>query len=204
MSTEKPTTWSDSYLDQVKARNRDYMDLLFSAMNPYLYRFLKSWNISQLESEDLLQETWRIFFAKMDEYRGESQIKTFLCGILLNQMREHSRGKKRMLAVADFECVLGTQDALSGWWERPSPNPEEWLFRRELLNHVHRSLQNLPEDQETAFFLKEINELETKEICQVMQITSSHCGVLIFRAKKHLRESLQEYLSDMSEFDLAI
>ena len=42
-----------------------------------------------------------------------------------------------------------------------------------------------------AFVLREIEELETEEICKILDVTRTNIGVLLHRARNRLRECLE-------------
>ena len=42
-----------------------------------------------------------------------------------------------------------------------------------------------------AFVLREVEGMDTKEICKILEITSTNLGVLLHRVRNRLRECLE-------------
>ncbi len=42
-----------------------------------------------------------------------------------------------------------------------------------------------------AFLLREVEELDTEEICNILEVTRTNLGVLLHRARTRLRECLE-------------
>jgi RNA polymerase sigma-70 factor (ECF subfamily) len=53
-------------------------------------------------------------------------------------------------------------------------------------------LQRLPARTARVFMMREHLGLETAEICKELDITPTHCWVLLYRARMTLRECLQQ------------
>ena len=49
----------------------------------------------------------------------------------------------------------------------------------------------MPERHRLAFVLKELEGLETKEICNILEVTGTNLGVILYRARNRLRECLE-------------
>jgi RNA polymerase sigma-70 factor (ECF subfamily) len=52
-------------------------------------------------------------------------------------------------------------------------------------------MEGLPPNQREAFVLRDVEGLETGEICELLDVSSTNFGVLIFRARTRLRECLE-------------
>lgn len=179
-------TWNDSYLPQVKNRNPQYMSSLYNHANPYLKKMLSTARIFDPTSEDLLHNVWNIFFAKIEKFEGRSQVRTFLGGILINCIREHRLQQKRLHLDSDPEACVLSGSSLAGWWQQAPKNPEEILENNQLLKMIEGGLNTLSDLERQVFVLREVQGIETDEICKNIGISVSHVGVLIFRAKKKL------------------
>jgi RNA polymerase sigma-70 factor (ECF subfamily) len=68
---------------------------------------------------------------------------------------------------------------------------DDYLEGKEVLGEIQECLETTPERQRLAFTLREIEELETTEICKIMDITATNLGVMLFRARNRLRECLE-------------
>lgn len=53
-------------------------------------------------------------------------------------------------------------------------------------------LDDLPATQSRAFMMREFLELDGREICESLEITTSNFHVLLYRARLRLRECLEK------------
>jgi RNA polymerase sigma-70 factor (ECF subfamily) len=53
---------------------------------------------------------------------------------------------------------------------------------------VERSLARLPDKMSRAFVMREVLGLSTEEVCRALEVTPTHCWVLVYRARRGLRE----------------
>ena len=73
-----------------------------------------------------------------------------------------------------------------------APGIDKALFAREVRGLVRECLETVPRAQRIAFYLREIEEMETAEICKKMGVSATNLGVLLFRARNRLRECLEK------------
>ena len=72
------------------------------------------------------------------------------------------------------------------------PNPDELLENKEFWEAFSKCRKKLPQKASDAFTLKEIEKVNSKEICEILKISSSNFWVLLHRARLQLRECLEE------------
>ena len=73
-----------------------------------------------------------------------------------------------------------------------SPRPvDSELYASEVRSEIEGGLDTVPTKQRMAFVLREVEELDTKEICKILEVTRTNLGVLLHRARTRLRECLE-------------
>ena len=70
-------------------------------------------------------------------------------------------------------------------------DPTELLEQKEFWEVFTRCLSGLPARQAHAFRLREMDDLDCAEICNVMAITSSNCWVMLYRARMNMRQCIE-------------
>ena len=65
------------------------------------------------------------------------------------------------------------------------------MHRTEFWQTVSDCLSRLPKRMADVFMLQEIEELQTEEICQDLNITPNNLSVMLHRARMALRECLE-------------
>jgi RNA polymerase sigma-70 factor (ECF subfamily) len=151
-------------------------------------------------AEDVVQETLLAAVQGASKFRGESSLKTWLVGILKFKVLDALRGRARQpIPVADLEPELHTEDLEevfdeTGVWRM---KPHEWsdpafaAHQFDFMRWVEICLTHLPTHTARVFMLREMFELNTEDICQLLEITPNHVGVLLYRARMTLRRCLE-------------
>jgi len=76
-------------------------------------------------------------------------------------------------------------------WRQPPIDIEKGVFG-EVRQTVRQCLETVPRPQRIAFYLREVEELTTQEICKKLAISTTNLGILLFRARNRLRECLEK------------
>ena len=90
--------------------------------------------------------------------------------------------------------ALKPAGASGHWEERLSAweAPEGVLENKQFMTVLAGCLEGLPAKTARAFMMREHLGLETPEICKALDITPTHCWVLLYRARMALRLCLNE------------
>ena len=168
------------------------------ALRPQLIRFAHAQLRNEAWAEDAVSETVLAALAKPQAFAGQSQLKTWLVGILkhklIDQIRRHSR-EVSATTHDDEEDIDGSLFDASGHW-RDAPaewgDPEVACGRREFFEVLEACVEKLPGVQGRVFMMREWLELDSLEICKELAITPTNLWVLLHRARLRLQLCLQE------------
>lgn len=182
----------NEFIEQLRSKNGQALEKVVRQYTEHLYRASLGLGFSLSDAEDITQSVWITFFDIVPQFEGRSSVRTFLFGILYNKASEHRKQNKRAEATEDIESVLDQHfDEKGHWILSHSPvSPDRFLESSQTLSIISKCLDFLPINQRMAFVLKEIEEEITEEICRMLEVTVSHLGVLLFRAKNQLRECI--------------
>jgi len=178
-------------LELLKKRDAVFLETIFREVNPYLVRVSLANGISQDHVKELVQQTWEKFFANLEKFEGRSQIRTFICGILFNKIREHRRIEKRYVLEEDSQKFMDDAFTEDGWWKVPPTDPQKMAEANQLADFIKECMKGLSEQQVAAFIMKEIEEENSDTICNIMGVNVSHLRVLLFRAKDKLKKCVE-------------
>lgn len=149
-------------------------------------------------AEELVQEAFVAALAARHQFEGRSSEHTWLVGILRNKIVDHFRRVARAQqpdqdgatesAVADFfDRTRHWKSGPTNWAGDPSRVAEDQDFW-----HVFdECMGKLPGTLAHAFTLRELEELATEPICQVLGITPSNLWARLHRARMLLRRCLE-------------
>ena len=172
---------------------------------PYLTRYAHSKLRHQGAAEDVVQEALMAAVEGVAKFKGDSAPLTWLIGILKHKIvdwqRREARNPTRVTTPGCIETEvdhLESPDALfdeDGRWVNPPSewaNPEQAFENRKFWEMLEGCLAELPAATARAFYLREIQGLETSEICAELGISESNCWVMLHRARMSLRGKIEE------------
>lgn len=166
-------------------------------LRPQLLRFARAQLRNDAWAEDAVSECTLAALERPLSFAGQSQLKTWLVGILkhkvVDQLRRHTR-EATILVDDDGEDIDESLFAPDGHW-RAAPqdwgDPDAACSRREFFEVLQACCEKLPPVQARVFMMREWLELESDEICRDLQITPNNLWVLLHRARLRLRDCLQ-------------
>jgi RNA polymerase sigma-70 factor (ECF subfamily) len=143
------------------------------------------------EAEDIVQDVFRTFLERLDHFEGRSQLRTWLFGILHRKALERRRGAAIDDRIDPIDEVFESRFDSKGNWSRPPADLERLMLSKEIGELIRGCMDGLPVNQREAFVLREVEDLETSEICKILAISATNFGVLMHRARARLRECLE-------------
>lgn len=180
----------DELIQKLKSRDREALESVVRLHTTHLYKACLGLGFGEHEAEDITQSVWITFFDVVHQFEGRSSVRTFLFGILYNKASELRKQNKRADPTENIEDILDSHfDERGHWILSHSPvSPERFMESSQTLAIISKCLELLPLNQKMAFVLKEIEEEVTEEICNILCVTVTNLGVLLFRARNQLRE----------------
>lgn len=167
-------------------------------LRPYLLRYAGLQLRDAAAAEDCVQEALLAALAGQASFAGRSNLRTWLTGILKHKIVDAIRRQAREPVVQepgeDFEGSDGLFDGRGHWAERPADwgDPDGALEQVQFFRALEQCLARLPTRTAQAFTMREHLGLDTGEICKELEITPTHCWVLLYRARMVLRACLQQ------------
>lgn len=151
---------------------------------------------------DAVQEAWLRVLAGLRQFEGRSSLKTWILRITANVARtaavKHSRTD-----VADLSAEPTVDPArftvIGSWREPPRPwsdvgEQEDALLRRELLHLLYREIEQLPPSQRAVVRLRDVEELDSDEVSELLGLSDSNQRVLLHRGRARLRAAIAREL----------
>jgi RNA polymerase sigma-70 factor (ECF subfamily) len=156
-----------------------------------IYRVLLVMLKSPEDADNLTQECFLRAYTSMHRFRGECSVQTWLLRIAVNLARDHARNRrtgfwKRLLRLEDDGVATEEREPSSG-----AASPEHGLLAREQLAAVWRVVDQLSARQKEVFVLRFIEEMELKEIADVLNLRTGTVKAQLFRAVTRVREQVR-------------
>jgi RNA polymerase sigma-70 factor (ECF subfamily) len=151
---------------------------------------------SETDAADVLQDTFLQVYRHLPTFRGDSRFGTWLYRIATNAALMHRRARARRPADS-LEAFL-PQFGADG---KHVPTPEalriasrvdELLDRQALAEKAHAAVERLPDLYREAFVLRDLEELSTADVAQVLGVEASTVRQRVHRARLMVRGYLSE------------
>jgi RNA polymerase sigma-70 factor (ECF subfamily) len=135
-------------------------------------------------AQDYTQETFIRAFSRLDSFRGESALSTWLgsiaISVTLNGLRKVRRLQERELGLDD---VVGT-----GHTAREA--------EPDLKSRLTQAIDNLPEGYRAVFVMHDVEGYTHEEIATSLGVHPGTSKAQLFRARARLREALADFVKD--------
>jgi|SRR5689334_3166897 len=181
-----PTVWVDKHGDS-------------------LLRYALSYVRDKQIAEDLVQDTFLAALSCHSKFAGGSSERTWLIGILKHKVIDYYRAVKRQNTVCESADAsgddpgnlkesasrsgrLGKDQAIEEW----NINPGMCTQQKAFWNVLHQCLSRVSPRLASVFVLREIEQLDTKEICESLNISEGNLWVMLHRARMSLRQCLEQ------------
>lgn len=132
-------------------------------------------------AEDITSETFMKALTSLDSFRGDSDIRVWLCQIAKNSYYSYLRKKK---SFVDLESL-------------PEPasedNVEQEITTSEASMKVHGIIQNLKEPYKKVFTLRVFGELSFRQIGRLFAKSDNWACVTYHRAREKIKARLGDY-----------
>ncbi len=137
------------------------------------------------DAEDAVQECYLRAFRHFHTFRGEA-IKPWLLAILRNVCRAEQARRAGPVTSVDIEAEA---EACAPLWSNESESPETEALRRLDGQELQRLIEELPEPFREALVLREVNDLDYREIATVVGVPVGTVMSRLARARTMLRKA---------------
>jgi len=156
----------------------------------FLFRMVRN----EAVAEELAQEVFLRVYRSRDSYRAEAKFSTWLYRIATNLAVNHARDTKYERTAQTVN--LDEPDAESGTTPEVADddlNVEQRMLREERMAAIRAQVAALPERQRMAVLMHKYQEMDYRQIGEVLKLSESATKSLLFRAYQTLRESQKAY-----------
>ena len=177
-----------------RARNGDAaaFDALIRSHQDAIYRMARHvCAAAPGEADDVFQDTFVTAFKKLKQFRGDSDLKTWLYRVasnlcLMRYRKKAARPEVPMLDRPDDEGNLRPAD-----FPDAAPAPEEAARRKELTDAVASALAELPVDYRLVLTLRDVEGLSAEETAKILKLTVPAVKSRLHRGRLFLRDRFQ-------------
>lgn len=143
------------------------------------------------DAADVMQDGFLSVYRNLASFRNEARFGTWLYRIVTNAALMHQRARARRPAES-LEAFLPEFDAAGRHTRAPeelrvASRAEELLDRSQLAERARAALARLPDVYRTAFVLRDLEELTTAEVAEVLGVEPATVRQRVHRARLMVR-----------------
>jgi len=189
------TTSDADVMLRVKAGDEAAFDYLVQKYRRPLVSFMYRMAHNTAAAEDLAQEVFLRVYRSRASYEASAKFSTWLYRIATNLAVNHARDTRH--ERPEVTVSLDEPDEDTGTTlELPDANltAEQALVRRERMMAIRQKVEALPEQQRLAVIMHKYQQMDYKQIADVLKKSESATKSLLFRAYETLRDQLKEFI----------
>jgi RNA polymerase sigma factor, sigma-70 family len=185
-----------AYIEKLKSGDADAFDKLVIRYSNDIYALLFRLTSDAEEASDLTQETFLRALRAVSGFRGESDLKTWLYRIAINESRNRFRWwkrRRRETTVSLDETLGNTESSYQDILADSCSSPEEDTLRREREAILQKALRDLPAIYREPVVLFDIEGLSYDEICKALDLNPGTLKSRLARGRQELKKKLAGY-----------
>jgi len=145
----------------------------------YVYLYIYSLSGDKHIAEDITSETFMKAISSIDSFKGNCDIRVWLCQIAKNTYYSYLRKNKKLVNIDSLLNQEGDLDV------------EKEICISEEYKKIHEILHRLDEPYKEVFILRAFGELSFKQIASIFGKSDNWACVTYHRAKNKIREKLE-------------
>ncbi len=206
----RPVAEDDLVLAALRAGSEEAFAAFVRRHHASLRRIVFGYVRDSATAEEVVQEAWLGFLKSLASFEGRCALRTWLYQIALNKARTRFQ---RDLKVLPFSKVVSSEVEAQevavdpGRFQGPDgPYPRHWAAgpapwvkdpvvmaeERETVNLVREAIGTLPPAQGTVMRLRDVDGLNSEDVCNVLGISETNQRVLLHRARCKVRKALAD------------
>ena len=173
-----------------------------SLVRQYVPRFLATARgilRNEEDARDAVQEAMLTVFQKVNGFQGHAAFSSWLHRIMINTalMKLRARNRCQEQSIDNLLPVYledGHRRNPGGPWQASSQEPDGYAITQEIRQLVHEKISQLPEDHRSGILLRDIEELDTQAVSELLSVSLGTVKMRLHRARQALRELLNPYM----------
>ena len=154
---------------------------VFAAEAPRVWRLLRRLGVRDADLEDVCQEVFLVVYRRWGEFRGESALGTWICGIALRKAIAHRRRK----SVRDTMAITEAQEPTV------APEQQRELEQKDTRQVLQTALGKLDDAQREVLVLYELEQLPMREVATMLALPLHTAYSRLYAARSELSTELK-------------
>jgi RNA polymerase sigma-70 factor, ECF subfamily len=181
--------WCDQEIvERVKAGDTALYEIIMRRYNQRLYRVARAILRDDAEAEDVMQDAYVRAYQNLHQFEGRALFSTWLTRIAVHEALHRVRLRNRTQQLEDTDPEGETSMTMA----EALPDPEQSASRAELGHLLEEAVMGLPEKYRAVVMLRDVEELNTSETAEALDLTEENVKVRLNRGRSMMRSYLFE------------
>jgi RNA polymerase sigma-70 factor (ECF subfamily) len=166
-------------------------ELIFRDYAPRIFSIAQRMLGNDADAEDVMQEVLLLVIRKLDTFRGESQLGTWLHRVTVNaalalRQKRHNRQKHEVSEIIDDLAGTAPTAPMNRW----SVSPDEPVLAAEQHELIENAIKTLPDPFRDVYVLADVEGLPNSEIADMLGLSLPAVKSRLHRARLRMRDAL--------------
>jgi RNA polymerase sigma-70 factor, ECF subfamily len=211
-SSPSPSEDDARLVERLRARDEAAFRELLRRYHRSMVRLAGAYAKSEAVAEEVAQEAWIGMLKGLDGFEGRSSFKAWLFRIAVNAAKARAAREARHVPISSLGAEDDGEPAVDPsrfaeegrwvghWTDPPAPwaRPDEQLLSAETRALIAREIDALPPAQRQVITLRDMQEMDADETCEILGVTEANQRVLLHRARSKVRQAIEAHLRGAS------
>ncbi len=172
-------------------------ELVFHEYAPRIYNIARRMLGNDTDAEDVTQDVLLQVVRRLDTFRGDSQIATWLHRVTVNAALAHreKRANRQKHETGDVDDVLETA-APESEVKRWNVSPDEPVLAAEQHAIIEKAIKELPEPFRDVYLLADVEGLPNADIGNMLGLSVAAVKSRLHRARMRMRDLLAPHFEE--------
>lgn len=184
-------------IERILSGEKSLFEVIMRRYNQRLYRIQRSYISDEESIKDTLQITYVKIYQNLDSFRGDSLFSTWITRIAINEALRFLNKKKRIskLQLMEEKRIMNEEH------KEALETPEEKTIQNDYKKLLEEAVADLSPKHRSVYIMREIEDMNTKETAECLEISASNVKVRLYRAKQMISKLISHKLSGTEIFD---
>lgn len=195
---EKYRHLSDSeIINKILSGSVNLFEVIMRRYNQRLFRVQRSYISDEEAIKDTLQLTYIKAFENLDSFRGDARFSTWITRIAINEALKYLNRRKRYskLQLVDEHTPMNEHTINS------NRTPEDHTIQNDFRVLLEEVIDKLPPKYRSVYLMREVEDMDTQETAECLELSQSNVKVRLHRAKKMLQGEIERRVADTEIFN---
>ena len=199
-------------VDRLRSGDESTFLALVEKSHRAMVRVAMGYVASEAVAEEVVQEAWIGILQGLDRFEGRCPLRAWMFRILVNcaKLRGGREARSVPFSALESEDEGGERRPIETFRAPDDPRwpghwaqgPERWADERladaEALVRIRAEIEKLPPNQRQVITLRDIEDWDSAEVCEALEISEANQRVLLHRARTKVRQSLAGWAAEVA------